>query len=321
MPSISDHNARIIRILSTLRASRFNAGLRCPRCTATRVWKWGHFAHRQRFRCAHCKRTFSDLTGTPAAYIKKLALWEDYAGCIEVGTSVRRAAARIGINPTTAFRWRHRLLNDLRSRPRESLADWIELDSTRFVYSEKGSREWRDVPRRRGIEGWRRLWHRQVRVLVACDRRGNLVHSGIAGRRPTVADMERAIGLDFTRPPVICAEHGRFGPGSGFARRNNGIFHDARGCHAAEACGSRSLIHVKNARDAKTRLHGWISRFRGVATKYLPNYLAWHCYVDRGIRHRLSAEILRWPLHGQSNNSSDEGADSVADQDMPTLGR
>jgi hypothetical protein len=37
-------------------------------------------------------------------------------------------------------------------------------------------------------------------------------------------------------------------------------------------------------------------RFRGVATRYLPNYLAWHCCLDRDWRESLLALLMRWPL-------------------------
>ncbi|TWX63145.1 IS1595 family transposase, partial [Colwellia sp. C1TZA3] len=28
------------------------------------------------------------------------------------------------------------------------------------------------------------------------------------------------------------------------------------------------------------RLHGWIARFHGVATKYLDNYLSWYRFIE-----------------------------------------
>lgn len=34
----------------------------------------------------------------------------------------------------------------------------------------------------------------------------------------------------------------------------------------------------------KRRLKTWMARFKGVATKYLPNYLAWHLYVDQALK-------------------------------------
>ena len=38
-----------------------------------------------------------------------------------------------------------------------------------------------------------------------------------------------------------------------------------------------------------------MSRFRGVATRYLPNYLMWHQRVDAHERQGVAGESLRWP--------------------------
>jgi hypothetical protein len=36
-------------------------------------------------------------------------------------------------------------------------------------------------------------------------------------------------------------------------------------------------------------------RFHGVATTYLPNYLAWHRWIAHADRHGFEATVLRWP--------------------------
>jgi hypothetical protein len=40
------------------------------------------------------------------------------------------------------------------------------------------------------------------------------------------------------------------------------------------------------------RFHQWLSRFNGVATRYLPNYLAWRQVLDAG-RIDSSAALLK----------------------------
>jgi hypothetical protein len=61
-------------LLERVRSARFSRGPACPRCRGRWIQRWGQFAGRQRYRCRGCRRTFSDLTGTPAAYVKKLGL-------------------------------------------------------------------------------------------------------------------------------------------------------------------------------------------------------------------------------------------------------
>jgi hypothetical protein len=40
--------------------------------------------------------------------------------------------------------------------------------------------------------------------------------------------------------------------------------------------GLPSTYHIPNVNAYTSRWKGWMARFRGVATAYLPNYLGWH---------------------------------------------
>ena len=39
--------------------------------------------------------------------------------------------------------------------------------------------------------------------------------------------------------------------------------------------------HIQNVNAYISRLKGWLHRFRGVATKYLPSYLGWRRWIER----------------------------------------
>ena len=284
-------------IIAGFRAGRFAHGLRCPHCrTVEPEHRWGRFAGRQRYRCGRCRRTFSDLTGTPPRYTKKLELWPAYAACLGAGLSVRAAAARVGIHPSSAFRWRHRLLRGLNEYDREALAGWIEVTSVRFAHSEKGARRLQRPPRRRGPRSGRRSAAWNVAVLLACDRLGSaitaLAHPFGTGTF-TSRNVETALGYRIAANAVLTAEHGKFGPTGVFARRQGLVFHDAR----RDARSRRPLeAHTLTARAYGKRLLEWIRRFRGVSTAYLPNYLVWHRTVDLAYRRRTDRVAMRWPL-------------------------
>src|SRR5690606_27423061 len=93
-------------------------------------------------------------------YSKRLAKWPQYLRCVETATSVRRAASLVGIHPSTAFHWRHRLLDYALELDDTRLSGLVELTSFRLPYSEKGSREEPDG------------WEPRVHVVWARDRRG-----------------------------------------------------------------------------------------------------------------------------------------------------
>jgi len=281
--------------VSVLRDARFRSGIHCPHCGASRIRRWGTFKGRQRYRCTPCRRTFSDLTGTPAAYAKKLALWPCFAELLADGVSLRRAAGILRIHLSTAFRWRHAILGTLRECDEETLAGWIELTFLRFMHSEKGSRRLRRPARRRGWRPGSGGECRTVHVVVASDRAGHspAAATGQSSHPPDRAALERCLKGRIGLRPTLVAEQGRFGPVSRLARQWGGTFHDARWGARRRA---RTLVHVGTARAYSARLRQWLVRFRGVATRYLPNYLHWHRVVDRSGRPATGRETLRWPV-------------------------
>jgi len=283
----------LVELLSRIRDARFSHGLRCPRCRATRVQRWGMFSGRQRYRCGGCGRTFSDLTGTPASYSKKLLEWERYRRVLAEGMSVRRAGALLGLHPATAFRWRHALLAAVRARDDTVLRGWIELGDVGFAYSEKGRRD-RDRPARRGsADRWRIRRAAVVKVVVACDRLGGVMTVLLPWPSVRVTDVEASLEKRLGSRVVIVARQGRLGPYARFARRRGSAYQDARGIALRP---TSTLTHVRTVKRYVRRLLGWMPRFRGVATKYLPHYLAWHRMIDRSVRLAFEAVVLRWPL-------------------------
>ena len=45
--------------------------------------------------------------------------------------------------------------------------------------------------------------------------------------------------------------------------------------------GRAAAIHVQNVNGYHSRFHTWLSKFNGVATRYLPNYLGWRWAIDQ----------------------------------------
>lgn len=283
------------QILAELRRVRFSRGVACPRCGCRRVHRWGSFSNRQRYRCCGCRRTFSDLTGTPAVYTKKLALWSAHARCLADAVSVRRAAKRIGVHPSTAFRWRHAVHGWLHVRDNETLHGSIEFLQVWLPESRKGERNLDRQPRRRGVESKHLYRIRKegplVAVRIGCDRFGHV----IAAPTPGADDLDELCSTFRGRihdSPLFTIERDRLGMIARFARESEVVFVDA---HLAEFRSPRSLASAQVVNAYVRRWVAWMERFRGVATKYLPNYLHWHRLYDLPARHGLMAAVLRWP--------------------------
>ena len=152
--------------------ARFAAKATCPHCQGDGQ-KWGFAAGLRRYRCRSCKTTFNALTGTPLASLKKRQKLAAYGQAMVDGLSLRKAAKRVGINLSTAFDWRHRLLKLPAKAKPKTLDGVVEADETYILESEKGSRKLKRKARKRGGTATKRgLSHEQIPVLVTRDRSG-----------------------------------------------------------------------------------------------------------------------------------------------------
>ena len=253
----------------------------CPHCSADRIVRYGQAHGIQRFRCRDCRKTFSPLTGTALAGLRHRDRWLHQAEAMDAGLSVRKAAACMGVHRTTAFRWRHRFLAVARETKDQPLGGVVEADEAYFLRSFKGQRQQLAAqgggrcPRRRGGAAAKRgLSSEQVPVLVARNRTGQMTdHVLSAGNKQgLLAVLPTTVADD----AVLCTD------GSAMlasAARELGIEHHALNTLRGER--KRGAWHVQNVNAHHSRLKGWIARFRGVATSYLPNYLGWFRALER----------------------------------------
>jgi len=61
---------------------------------------------------------------------------------------------------------------------------------------------------------------------------------------------------------------------------------------AYDGKGGDGPWHVRSVNRYDASLKGWIARFRGVATKYLANYLGWRRLLDRFKDHLTPQQFL-----------------------------
>jgi hypothetical protein len=124
-----------------------------------------------------------------------------------------------------------------------------------------------------------------VCILVARDRSGN-TFDFVTRRAPLArAHLRRWLAPAIERD-ILLVTDGH--PAYRVFAREAGIRH-----HAVKlSAGIRvdGALHVQNVNAYHSRFKQWLRRFHGVATRYLPNYLAWRCALDaERIR---SAEML-----------------------------
>lgn len=159
----------------------------------------------------------------------------------------------------------------------------IEADETYFQESSKGMRRLQErlgrPPRKRGERASKRgLSREQVCVLTARDRQARSVFAMTGKGQSTAARVKEALQPVVQSESVLCTD-GAFQ----YRRfcRDAGVDH--RPINGKKRLKG-SIYHINNINGYHSRLKTWMVRFKGVATKYLLNYLAWHQYVDQATK-------------------------------------
>ena len=255
--------------------ARFAQAPKCPGCAATAIKKWGWANGLRRYRCKACRLTFNALTGTPLAQLHKRELWGGHAQALVEGVSLRKVAARLDVDLTTAFRWRHRFLQAPKDAKPKRLEGTVEADETYFLYSEKGSRNLQRPARKRGGKAKKRgLSDEQVPVLIARDRTNATTDQILADR--STASIAAVLEPVIAKTAVLVSDGAQ--TYAAFARQA-GLPHVGLNLSAGErTCG---IYHIQNVNHYGSRLKTWMRRFNGVDTKYLDSYLGWHRTNDR----------------------------------------
>jgi len=268
--TLLERNGSLVECLAIIeeRGARLR---QCPHCAATRIYKHGMSAGLQRYLCLACRKSFNALTGTPLAHLRLREKWLPYLQCMIDSQTVRASAAATGIHRNTSFRWRHRFLEDAKRQRELPLQGIVEADETYRLESQKGSRHLTRPARRRGGHASRRgITSEHDCILVARDRAGATVDF-VTGRGPVTKKQLFACLPPVLAPDVLLVTDGAAAYPA-FASAE-GIMHEA--INVSAGVRVRGAIHVQNVNRYHSLFKTWLTRFNGVASRYLPNYLGW----------------------------------------------
>jgi transposase-like protein len=246
-------------------------GVICAHCHGIHIKKWGFDGKIQRYRCHTCHRTFNALSGTPIARLRMKEKWLAHEQVLAEGLTIVKAAERLGVDPTTAFRWRHRFLAAQSQQTNTELEGIVEADETYFPESQKGQHHLKRKARHRGgMFKKKGIVYKQIPVLVVRDRTGR--HFDEIMVNTNKKSYTKLLPQLLTKETILCTD------GSGSfkeAAKANGIMHQGLNTKYKEHV-RQQVFHIQHVNAYHSQLKQWIYKFRGVATKYLANYLAWH---------------------------------------------
>lgn len=255
----------IAKMLKDIRETRFSDGLACLHCGSVSVKKNGKYRARQRYLCKDCGKSFNDMTNTPLAGSRYPHKWLKYFELMVEGYTLPQISEALNIHISTAFYWRHKILNALRSLGNQTLKGIVESDETFFLESDKGKKylSHREARKRGGVATKRGISREQICLVFAQDRNGQVI-SQIAGKgRIKSTDIRNVLGAYIDTSALLCSDtatnYKKFAKDKGLQHE---MVNMRKGIYV-----KKSIFHIQHVNAYHKRLKQFMERFQGVATK------------------------------------------------------
>ena len=251
--------------------------LSCPHCQSHKVVKNGFDKGIQRFKCKDCKKSFTWSNNTILYGSKKpFNAWKTFCECVMNKFPLRKCASICKINLHTAFNWRHKVLDALQNMHNSVVLNGIvESDETYFNLSLKGLRNLNRLPHERGSSNHVRGLSKEI-VCVPCS--VNLNGLSI-GRITNLGKPSYNNLMNFYNNRIV--------EGSIFVTDSlnsyDPISHNMNLTHVKIPTGrfTNGQFNIQRINSYHSELKNLTNfHFRGVATKYLNNYVVYHNFVN-----------------------------------------
>ncbi len=259
------------KVKKEIDTSKLSNNYKCPYCKSTKIYKNGFIHNKtQQFRCNNCKKNYSIYTNTIFYHSNKsIEVLREYielfAECLSLRKIVKEMDGKINLK--TAFYWRHKILEVMKNFDNHDKLDGIvEADETYFNESQKGSRKVKGrKPRKRGYSSEYRqvgLSHNKVCVLTALDRNK---HS-----------FNKPVGYGKVNKEQVAVLQHRINENSILITDGDKSYQVLKDIRLKQLKFGKSIdkvYHLSNINNFHSKLKQFMSRFNGVATKYLDNYV------------------------------------------------
>jgi transposase-like protein len=255
----------------------------CPRCRCEYVTKAGVHNGRQVYKCKNCKYQFRETAKSLVYHLHKYPLILDYLKCMLEGKSLRACASEVGISLPTSFRWRHKILAAIQGLEGGiNFSGITETDELLLQYSEKG-RRYKTLEEK---EQAMKTVHPNVAVLVMTDREGNLLFKHTGENKVQNSQIKEELKRRVSENNLIC-----FKPNDEFKQAI--MESPSKKVIVRRKTKGLAIYSVNVAEKKITNFLVWMMRFRGVATKYLQNYLMWFVVMNKYLKDKVESDIGR----------------------------
>ena len=255
----------------------------CPRCRCEYVTKAGVHNGRQVYKCKNCKYQFRETAKSLVYHLHKYPLILDYLKCMLEGKSLRACAREVGISLPTSFRWRHKILSAIQGLEGGiNFSGITEADELLMQYSEKGRRYKSPEEKEQAMK----TVHPNVAVLVMTDREGNLLFKHTGENKVQNSQIKEELKRRVSENNLIC-----FKPNDEFKQAV--MESPSKKVIVRRKTKGLAIYSVNVAEKKITNFLVWMMRFRGVATKYLQNYLMWFVVMNKYLKDKVESDIGR----------------------------
>ena len=232
----------------------------------------------QKYICPGCKNTISETSNT-IIYHSKLSfeIWSNVIDNLINGFSLRRIAEENNISLLTSFRIRHKVLLALKSFfDSVMLSGKIQSDEKYFAINLKGTKT-NNMPRfskkrTSTSSSYRGISHHKICVVSSIDEKDNLLLQITGLGRCTTEMLENSLGQKLIDAKSINAD-------SASAYRDFCSNHNLTLLAVPSGFHSNGLINIAEINGVHSQLETWLSKFRGVSTRHLQEYLNWFTYI------------------------------------------
>jgi len=229
----------------------------CPHCGSHQVVSKGNYKKRKRYLCRDCGKSYNDLTKTPFSGIHNLNKISKYLNSMLSGDSIRKAADLAEVSVATSFNWRHKLLNVLNDLPSPNMKNVKEVMELKLNYSHKGQKK----------KVSKSMMKSKVSAMFMCDRTGKLDSDSILYSNRDYNPLINRIALQSNEHTEIILEP-----------HTKKV--DVPGIPSIKSTISSNYKNSELISQKVESWQSWMKRFKGVATKYLRNYMHWYDFLD-----------------------------------------
>lgn len=222
----------------------------CPSCGGNKYIKHGSYNNIQRYKCKECGKTFSKTTNSLWSYSKKdFNKWITFVEFTMKRKTLRFCAKKLKLNLATVFYWRHKILHGLKigSMPTSKLKGNVHINKTILKENFKGNRKFK-------VKDRKNIW-----IIAAKGKEDSMLTMPISNGFFDWNTFNSKVYSRIEEESYIVPYADRYIQIKA-KKHNKEMMKDVEP-------ENRIKYIIRN-------LNRWMDKFKGVATKYLEEYLA-----------------------------------------------